>query len=251
MPLVRLQKYISDCGIMSRRSAEKEIEAGRVTVNGSVAVTGQKVDPETDTVCIDGKKISYGTSSSDGKKYIYVLLNKPVGYVTSMSDDKGRLTVCDLVRSVGTRIYPVGRLDMYSDGLIIMTNDGDFTNAVTHPKGNVTKTYVAEIVGNVSEEDVMKMSARIEIDGYLINAPVVEYIGRGNDCGYDVTSVRFVLSEGRNREIRKICKHYGYKIKKLTRTAIGDITSDGLKTGSWRYLSSREVEDLRRKTEEI
>lgn len=238
MAEIRLQKYFTDCGVMSRRSAEAEIAAGKVKVNGIVAEVGMKIDPDLDTVEYGGKTIKMPRSAAGGT---YVLVNKPVGYVCTLSDEKGRLTLLDLVKGIRKRVYPVGRLDMYSDGLIIMTDDGELTNKLTHPSHGLTKTYVAEVVGTLSDEDAYRISDPIEIDGYLVKRPEVRVLKR--DGGK--TQVEIILAEGRNRQIRRMCEHAGYKLTRLTRVKIGDIEIGELPRGKWRYLTPEEVEYLK------
>ena len=238
MAEIRLQKYFTDCGIMSRRAAEKEIEAGKVKVNGSVATVGMKIDTESDVVEYKGKVIKVSPSKGEGT---YVLVNKPVGYVTTSSDDQGRLTVLDLVKSLKKRVYPVGRLDMYSEGLLILTDDGELANKLTHPSHGLTKTYIAEVVGELNSEDVMRISEPIEIDGYMVKRPDVRLIRVGNGK----TLVEIILSEGRNRQIRRMCTAAGYKITSLKRVKIGTIEDGDLPLGKWRHLTAEEVSYLK------
>ena len=164
MEKIRLQKYFTDCGLLSRRAAEAEIAAGRVKVNGAVAEVGQKIDPESDTVEYKGKVVK----GSEKPRFTYVMLNKPRGYLSSVTDDRGRKCVTELVKDVGVRLYPVGRLDMDSEGLLLMTNDGELTNKLTHPKHEIPKIYHVKIKGKVNEEQVKALSRPMEIDGYEI-----------------------------------------------------------------------------------
>ncbi len=238
MAEIRLQKYFTDCGVMSRRAAEVEIAAGKVLVNGTVATVGIKIDPERDVVEYKGKVVTVSPSAGRGT---YILVNKPVGYVTTSSDEKGRLTVLDLVKSLGNRVYPVGRLDMYSEGLLIMTDDGDLTNRLTHPSHGFTKTYIAEVVGELSDEDVYRISNPIEIDGYTVKRPKVRRIEVKNGK----TLVEIILAEGRNRQIRRMCAEAGYKITALKRIKIGEIEDMSLPLGRWRYLTDEEIAYLK------
>lgn len=236
MSEIRLQKYFTDCAVMSRRAAEAEISRGNVLVNGEPATLGMKIDPEHDRVEFRGRIIRPDTLSRT-----YILLNKPVGYVCTSSDEEGRQTVLDLLHGVKRRVYPVGRLDMYSDGLLILTDDGDLTCRLTHPSHGLTKTYVAAICGELTEDDVKRLSESFEIDGYMIKRPGVRLISVSNGTSY----VEFVLSEGRNRQIRRMCERAGVKITRLTRTKIGTVSDEALPLGHWRYLTDEEVQYLK------
>ncbi len=241
MSEIRLQKYFTDCGIMSRRAAEREIEAGRVLVNSAPAALGTKIDPSVDTVEYNGKIIS--DNSRGHSRGTYILLNKPIGYVTTTSDEKGRLTVLDLVKDVSCRVYPVGRLDMYSDGLLIMTNDGALTNRLTHPSHGISKTYIAEIPMNITEDDVERLRTPFEIDGRMIRSPQVKIIDSKNGKR-PLSHIEIVLCEGRNRQIRRMCERAGFKLTRLTRVKIGDIRIGNLPLGKWRYLTEDEIKYL-------
>jgi len=255
MEEIRLQKYISECGIMSRRAAEAEILKGNVTVNGIKAELGQKICPDRDVVMLSGKRIVPATSpanhnrdddrapSSNGKTYI--ILNKPVGYVTTMSDEKDRPTVRDLIANAGTRLYPVGRLDMYSDGLLLCTNDGDLTNRLTHPSHDVAKVYRAVITAHLNESDIEALSEQIEIDGYRIRPVEVELESYTTVHRAAATVVLFTLHEGRNRQIRRMCAHHGYKLASLTRIRMGEIELSDLPVGKWRRLTEDEIAYLK------
>ncbi len=245
MDKIRLQKFISGSGIMSRRAAEDRISAGKVTVNGVVAQLGDKVDPGLDVVYVNGKKIS-GYLSSDESRFTYIALNKPVGYVTTMSDEQNRKTVVDLIRDTGIRLYPVGRLDMYSSGLIICTNDGDLTNKLTHPSHEICKKYKAYITSHLSEKDIENLQLPIEIDGYLLKPFEVRLLGYAKCGNADFSVVEFTLHEGRNREIRKICAYHGCELARLVRVSIGEIELGSLESGKWRYLTNDEVEYLKK-----
>lgn len=233
---MRLQKYISDSGLMSRRAAEAEIEAGRFTVNGVRATIGQKITPGVDKVEYKGKVVKAGKS-----KKRYVILNKPVGYLTSMSDDRGRPCVSELVEGVGERVYPCGRLDMDSEGLLIMTNDGELANRLTHPGHGFKKLYHVRIRGIVDTELMRQLSEPMEIDGYKIKPVKISLVSQKRDS----TIVGFELSEGRNRQIRKMCENVGLEIMSLRRVAIGEITLGTLKAGEWRELSGAQVHYLK------
>ena len=240
MALVRLQKYFTDCGIMSRRAAEAEIERGLVKVNGAVASLGCKIDPECDRIEYKGKLIK-PQNCGEGRRNTYIILNKPVGYVCTMSDEEGRLTVRDLTRGLRSRVYPVGRLDMYSEGLLIMTDDGELTNRMTHPSHGLTKTYIAELPCRITEEDAYRIGEPFEIDGYMIKRPEVTLL----ESGDKLSKIKVVLSEGRNRQIRRMCERAGFKITKLRRVAIGRITDDSLPLGKYRFLTEEEINYLK------
>ena len=239
MEKIRLQKFFTDNKIMSRRNAEKVIEAGNVKVNGVIAKLGDKVDPEKDTVTYNGKVIK---NSAEKKRYI--MLNKPLGYVSTASDEKGRQTVLDLVSDVGERVYPVGRLDMYSQGLLILTNDGELTNRLTHPKNNMSKVYSVMIKGDITPEQLSRLTSPMEIDGYRLKPVKVKIISYKNGA----TNTLFTLTEGRNRQIRKMCEACNLTIMRLTRIAIGKLKLGDLPRGTWRELTSAEINYLQGKT---
>lgn len=242
MEKIRLQKFFTDNKIMSRRSAEKVIEAGNVKINGVTAHLGDKVDPENDRVEYNGKVIKNNTSSKR-----YIMLNKPLGYVTTTSDEKGRETVLSLVSEVGERVYPVGRLDMYSEGLLILTNDGELTNRLTHPKNHMPKVYSVVIKGEVSPDALHMLNSPMEIDGYKLKPVKVRIVSvkSGN------TNTLFTLNEGRNRQIRKMCEKCGLTIARLTRISIGKLKMGELERGKWRNLTKNEVDYLLGKTDNI
>ena len=242
MEKIRLQKFFTDNKIMSRRNAEKVIEAGNVKVNGVIAKLGDKVDPENDTVTYNGKIIK---NSAEKKRYI--MLNKPLGYVSTVSDEKGRQTVLDLVSDVGERVYPVGRLDMYSEGLLILTNDGELTNRLTHPKNNMSKVYSVMIKGDITPEQLSRLTSPMEIDGYKLKPVKVRIISQKNGA----TNTLFTLNEGRNRQIRKMCEQCGLTIMRLTRIAIGKLKLNDLERGKWRELTENEVAYLSGKSDSI
>lgn len=234
---VRIQKYFTDCGVMSRRAAEAEIAAGKVKVNGKVAEIGQKINTETDVVTYKGLRVE--PQNTAGK--VYIMLNKPRGYVTTLSDEKGRRTVTDLVADVGTRLYPVGRLDMDSEGLLFLTNDGEFTNALTHPSHDIPKIYHIIIEGNPSDEELRKLGASIVIDGKRTRPVEVRRVSRD----FDTTTIEMTLFEGRNRQIRRMCEVHGVKIKRLKRVAVGNVKLGDLAPGKWRRLSHKQVAYLK------
>ena len=237
MEPIRLQKFMADAGVMSRRAAEKEIEDGNVYVNGEPAVIGQKVDPDKDEIRYDGKRIYLPDNT---EKKTYIMLNKPRGYVTTMSDELGRKCVASLVEDVGCRVYPVGRLDKVSEGMLIMTNDGEFANFMMHPQHEVPKYYNVRIEGEITPEQVTALSSPMEIDGYDIRPVAVTVLA----CEDGHSTLQMELYEGRNRQIRKMCEQVGLKIIRLKRIAIGDIPLGTLRLGKWRYLTAAELTSL-------
>lgn len=237
MEQIRLQKLFTDCGILSRRAAEEEIKAGKVTVNGTVAELGQKVCPDTDVVLYKGKRIT----PPEKKDFVYILLNKPCGVVTSAKDEKGRKCVTDIVKA-GTRVYPVGRLDLNSQGLIIMTNDGELTNKLTHPRHEIPKIYEVEVKGEITKEQLTALNESMVLDGYIIMPVKTELVSKSPAS----STLKMTLFEGRNRQIRKMCDSQGLKVMKLTRTAIGPIKMDCLPSGKWRYLTEEEINILKK-----
>ena len=232
---VRLQKYLSDCGVMSRRKAEEEIKKGTITVNNKPCELGQKVD-EGDIVVYNGKIIE---KTTDAKSYY--MLNKPRGYVTTMSDERGRRCIADLIADLPERVYPVGRLDLNSEGLVILTNDGDVANRLMHPKGNVEKVYMCKVRGEVSDEQLAKLRSALVIDGYKIMPVDV----RVESVAENGTVLKFILKEGRNRQIRKMCEQCSLEVMRLKRISIGKIFLGGLHTGSVLELSKQQIDYLK------
>ena len=233
---LRLQKYFTDCGVLSRRAAEEEIRVGRVSVNGATATVGQQIDPEIDVVVWRGKRIR-----PTATHHHYILLNKPRGFVTTLSDEKGRKTVAELVADIGVRLYPVGRLDMDSDGLLLMTDDGELTNRLTHPRHEIPKHYHVTVKGDVDKNTLARLCAPFLLDGYRTLPVQVEILTQsGNE-----TQLRFSLYEGRNRQIRRMCEEVGLKILRLTRVAIGEIRLGNLQDGKYRHLTAAEIAYLK------
>ncbi len=239
MEKIRLQKFIADAGLMSRRAAEAEIERGNVSVNGHVAELGSRVDPASDHVTLRGKKITFTR-----REHTYIMMNKPRGYLCSTSDDRGRKCVTDLLDGVDARVYPVGRLDMISEGMLLLTDDGELKNLLTHPRHTVPKLYRVKVGGSVSEEQYEILTSALEIDGYKIK-PVDVVITSEDESG---TVMKMTLFEGRNRQIRKMCEQAGLTVKRLSRVSIGNLKLDGLPVGKWRYLTESEVEYLYKET---
>lgn len=237
MDSIKLQKYFTDCGIMSRRAAEKEIAEGRVRVNGEIAEAGRRIIPGVDTVTYRGKTVEMPKF----KKNIYVMLNKPRGYLTTMSDDRGRATVAELTEGVGARIYPIGRLDMDSEGLLLLTNDGELALKLTHPRHEIPKIYHVKVGGIVSRETLKLLNSPMEIDGYKLLPVKTELISIKENNSI----LRMTLFEGRNRQIRKMCESVDLEVLRLTRIAIGNITLGDLAPGKWKYLSTSQVEYLK------
>lgn len=228
---------MSDNGIMSRRTAEDEIRGGKIYINGKLAVLGQKVNPDVDEVSYNGKIINNSKCISK----LYVMLNKPVGYVTTLSDDRGRKCVAELVDDIGTRVYPCGRLDMESEGLLLLTNDGDLANKLTHPGHNIPKIYHVRISSEITPEQLYNLGQAMVIDDYKIVPVKTTVITRKE--GFNV--LRMDLYEGRNRQIRKMCDLCGLKIIRLQRIAIGDILLGDLKPGKWKMLNVNQVKYLK------
>ncbi len=235
METERIQKFISECGVMSRRAAEKAIEDGRVTVNGVPAKIGQAVS-SSDVVKVDGAKIKKVS------EYIYIMMYKPKGYVTTLSDEKDRKCVVDLLEGLGgERVYPIGRLDYNSEGLLLLTNDGELTNKLTHPSGHVDKVYHVTVKGEVCADKLGLLRSELVIDGYKIKPVKVEIITYNGEN----TVLRMTLSEGRNRQIRRMCEIAGLFVKKLKRVSIGEINIGTLKTGKWRELTPAQIKYLK------
>jgi 23S rRNA pseudouridine2605 synthase len=237
MQEIRLQKFFTDCGVLSRRAAEAEINAGRVKVNGNVAFIGQKIDPEKDKVFFNGKQVLMPKKHH----FIYVMLNKPRGYLTSMSDDRGRKCVTELVSEIEERIYPVGRLDMDSEGLLLLTNDGALTNKLTHPRHEIPKIYNVKIKGTPTEDQLRALRSPMKIDDYDLAPVKIDLVSIKED--YSV--LQMTLYEGRNRQIRKMCERVELEILRLQRIAIGELKLGNLSPGKWRYLTKSQVEYLK------
>lgn len=231
---IRLQKHLSACGIASRRKAEELIEAGKVRVNGRIATLGDKVDPKRDKVTVRGKTVVAVTQK------VYIMLHKPRGYVTTLSDEFNRKNVADLVKDVGVKVFPVGRLDRDSEGLLIMTNDGELANIITHPSSHVNKTYRVTVGGSVDDDQIKKLCEGVVIDGKKTLPCDVFVVERREDR----TVLNFIIQEGRNRQIRKMCDTVGLSVLRLKRIEIAGVKLGGLKSGSWRELNERELTRL-------
>lgn len=231
---IRLQKHLAECGVASRRKAEELIENGKVKVNGHVAVIGAKVDPKRDKVTVRGKAVVPVSEK------VYIMLYKPRGYVTTAKDELGRKNVCDLVKDASVRLFPVGRLDRDSEGLLLMTNDGDFANRLTHPSSHVNKTYRVTVKGDVTDEKLIELREGILLDGKK-TLPCDCFVAERKE---DRTVLIFILNEGRNRQIRRMCEAVDLSVVRLKRTEIAGVKLGMLPQGKWRELNEREMRRL-------
>lgn len=231
----RLQKIIAAAGLMSRRAAEELIAAGKVRVNGAVASLGDKADAARDRITVDGKSLA------PPEEKVYIMLNKPRGYVTTLKDEKGRRTVAELVSGPGVRLYPVGRLDMNSEGLLIMTNDGELAERMMHPRGGVEKCYRTTVTGEDIPAAAEKMKESMLIDGYRTRGARVE-IERLTDKG---GVLLVAIGEGRNRQVRKMCEQVGLRVTRLCRISEGGLKLGNLRSGEWRELTRAEIARLK------
>lgn len=231
----KLQKILSTHGVASRRHAEQMIEQGRVSCNGRICRLGERADPEFDTILVDGKPLP-----SVGEK-VYLMLHKPRGFVTTLSDEKGRKNAAQLVADCGSRVYPVGRLDMDSEGLLIFTNDGDFANRLMHPKHEVDKTYRVFVSG-YSAEALEKLRLPVTLDGYTIRPPQVQLV-KNNDQRAEIL---VTIHEGRNRQVRRMCQLAGMDVQRLIRISEGSLQLGDLPLGKWRHLTPNEVKSLQK-----
>ena len=227
----RIQKILSGRGICSRRKAEEYILDGRVCVNGTVAQLGDSADPDCDEILLDGKPIP------SPREYVYIMLYKPRGYVTTLSDEKGRKNAAQLVSDCGVRVYPVGRLDMDSEGLLLFTNDGEFANALMHPKHEVNKTYHVTVDGFEAVK-LERLSQPVELDGYMIRKPDVKLL---KNLPNDRAILAVTIHEGRNRQVRRMCALADLEVRRLVRVREGELELGKLASGKWRYLTAAEV----------
>ena len=234
----RVQKMLADCGVASRRKAEEMIKEGRVTINGAPSVLGDKVVPGRDVVMLDGEKVSAKVLEEDK---IYLMLHKPRGFITTMHDDRDRKDVTMLLEDVPQRVYPIGRLDRDSEGLLLFTNDGAFANKMMHPSGHVPKTYRVTVRPRVKESQLVQMAAGVEIDGVKTLPATVRVLTDESDRSV----LEIILKEGRNRQIRKMCEQVGLEVARLKRTAIGPIKLGMLQPGEYRMLETKEVKALK------
>ena len=230
----RLQKILSSRGIASRRKAEEMIQDGRVAVNGITASLGDSADPELDEIRVDG------TLLPSRSEHVYILLNKPRGFVTTLSDEKGRANVAQLVADCPVRVYPVGRLDMDSEGLLIFTNDGEFANRMMHPKHQVEKTYETWVTG-FHPGALKRLSEPMELDGYSLRIPKVKLLKEEGDKA----RLHITIHEGRNRQVRRMCEIAGMHVTRLRRIREGNLQLGDLPKGKWRYLSPDEINKMK------
>lgn len=229
----RIQKILASRGVASRRTAEKMILDGRVTCNGQLCTLGMTADEEVDRILLDGNALP------SKKEHLYIMLNKPRGYVTTMADEKGRKDVSQLVKDCPQRVYPIGRLDMDSEGLLLFTNDGEFANSIMHPSHNINKVYKV-LVSGYSPEALVRVSQPIVLDGYKIRKPDVQLIK-----AYNGSAEMFVtIHEGRNRQVRRMCAAAGMEVRRLTRVQEGELRLGNLPLGKWRYLTQAEIRNL-------
>jgi 23S rRNA pseudouridine2605 synthase len=233
----RLQKYLASCGVDSRRGAEKLIEAGRITVNGEVATLGCKIDPASDTVLFDGATV--------GKEdFLYILLNKPEGLVTTVKDTHDRETVMDCLTGVSARVYPVGRLDMDVGGVLLLTNDGELANRLIHPSFKVSKVYLAWVWGHVNQDAVANLCKGVELEDGMTAPAKVRIVERSKKQ----TCLRIEIYEGKKREVKRMCIAVGHRVASLTRLVFCGLQVRDLAPGEWRHLEDSEVADLRKAT---
>ena len=237
MEEIRLQKYLAEAGIASRRKCEEYITDGRIKVNGKIInELGTKVNPEKDEIYFDDKKIE------NKEELVYILLNKPIGYVTTAKDQFNRDTVMNLIK-IKERVVPVGRLDMYTSGALLLSNDGNFVYKITHPKHEINKTYTVTLKGIVTKEDVEKLEKGVDIGGYTTKPAKVKILK--TDIEKNISRLEITIHEGKNRQVRKMCEAIGKKIQALDRTKIGNRSVKTLKIGQWRYLTKKEIQELK------
>ncbi len=235
---IRLQKYLAECEIASRRKCEELIISGKIKVNGEIAKIGTKINPKTDIIEYNDKRVY----ANKEKEHIYILLNKPIGVVTTVKDQFSRETVLDYIKC-DRRIMPVGRLDMFTSGAIILTDDGDFIYKVTHPKHEINKTYTVTVKGIIFDEELKKLKNGVEIDNGYITKPAIVKILK-IDHEKNISRIEITIHEGKNRQVRKMCEAIGKKVLALHRSKIGNIGVKDLKIGTWRYLTQNEIKNI-------
>ncbi len=232
----RLQKFLANSGIAARRKCEEYILQGRVKVNNKVVTElGTKINPEVDIVEFDEKVVKLTD------KKVYILLNKPIGYVTTVKDQFDRPTVLDLIKT-NDKVLPVGRLDMYTSGALILTNDGDFIYKITHPKNEIEKTYTVTVKGIVNEEDIQKLKDGVKIDDYVSGKAKVKILKTNEEK--NISRIQITIHEGKNREVRKMCESIGKRVLALHRRKIGELDVKNLQLGEWRYLNQNDIKKL-------
>ena len=232
----RLQKFLANQGVCSRRKAEEYITSGKVKVNGiTVTELGSKINPEKDIIEFEGKTISNTVN------HVYILLNKPIGYVTTLKDQFGRNAVTDLIK-IKEKVLPVGRLDMYTSGALLLSNDGDFIYKITHPKHEINKTYQVTIKGKIMPDEIEKLKNGVDIGDYITKPAEVRIMKIDEEK--DISRIEIIIHEGKNRQIRRMCESIGRKVLALHRSKIGNISVKDLKLGTWRYLNKKEIESL-------
>lgn len=234
----RIQKILSELGITSRRKAEQLILEGKVTVNGRVATIGMKADPEKDYIKVDGKLV---TGFKKDIKKVYMMFNKPKGVVTTLFDPKGRTTIKDFLKGVKYRVFPVGRLDYNTEGLLLLTNDGDFANAIMHPSKRIPKTYLVKVKGILEEEDLKKLRTGIRLEDCMTSPSRVKTISKGEVNSW----LQVTIYEGKKRQIRRMFEKIGHPVLKLKRIRIDGLELGDLETGTYRYLSAEEIRKIR------
>lgn len=231
---IKIQKILSEYGICSRRTGEELIRQGKVTVNGTVAIIGDRADPEFDTISVNGQPLNQRPEK------IYIMMNKPKGYVVTLDDEKGRKIVTDLLQELSVRVYPIGRLDINSEGLLLLTNDGDFSNSIMHPSNEIEKEYHVWVKGHNISKSIQRLAEPMIIDNYLIQPAVVKSI----EIQETSAKLSIIIHEGRNRQIRKMCEQCDLHVTRLKRVREGSLHLGRLKTGQWRYLSGPEISRL-------
>ena len=232
---VRLQKFLAESGVASRRKSEELIEQGKVKVNGKLAMIGDKISPKKDTVTVNGKKIT------KTKSHTYIVLHKPRGFITTMSDEKDRKCVADLISDLETRLFPIGRLDKDSEGLLLLTNDGAFANMISHPSGHVSKVYRVTVKPAVTEDILTSFAVGITVDGEFLSCSSVKVLTQ--EKGRVVLEI--VLNEGKNRQIRRMCEYFGLEVARLKRISVGGVKLGMLQPGQYRDLTAEEVKRLK------
>ncbi len=240
--MVRLQKYLAECGLGSRRAIERFVREGRITVNGMPVTLGQKINPETDKVLIDAQPIVLKIPEK-----VYILLNKPRGFVTTASDELGRPTVIDLVKKVNARIFPVGRLDLDVEGALILTNDGELANKLLHPSSKVPKTYIAIVKGFITTIAVKNLQEGVILEDGKTSPAEVKVLSRTLNC----SKIQLTIHEGKKREVKRMCDAVGFPLISLRRTSFAGVSLGELPVGEWRKLTPEEVSRLKKMIENV